>query len=206
MGAMNVMMKGLRKKFPNAAMVFTTVWNFPDTNSESTLTYLDYAKATEEVCEKWGVYCFKAYDPATSGVDMRSAEFRAKYCMYPNDISHLNLSGMKLVMPTFEKYLDACMTDWAKNKDAILDRVAANTGNQEKPGTTEPSTGENTGAAGSGSSEPAVTTGKPSGSKPADDKGCSSEIGSGTLLAVLVIAALAAVSRGFAGRKKKTTR
>ena len=116
MGAMNVMMKGLRKKFPNAAMVFTTVWNFPDTNSESTLTYLDYAKATEEVCEKWGVYCFKAYDPAVSGVDMRSEEFRAKYCMFPNDISHLNLSGMKLVMPAFEKYLDACMTTSVSDK------------------------------------------------------------------------------------------
>ena len=121
--------------------------------------------------------------------------------MFPNDISHLNLSGMKLVMPAFEKYLDACMTDWAVNKDAILDRVAANTGNQEKPGTTDSETDENT-----GSSEPAVTTGKPSGNKTAGDKGCSSEIGSGTLLAVLVIAALAAVSRGFAGRKKKTTR
>lgn len=201
MGAMNVMMKGLRKKFPNAAMVFTTVWNFPDTNSESTLTYLDYAKATEEVCEKWGVYCFKAYDPATSGVDMRSEEFRAKYCMFPNDISHLNLSGMKLVMPNFEKYLDACMTDWAENKDAILDRVAANTGNQEKPGTTDSETDENT-----GSSEPAVTTGKPSGSKPADKKGCRSEIGFGTLLAMLVITALAAVFRSFAGKKKKTAR
>ena len=132
---------------------------------------------------------------------MRSEEFRAKYCMFPNDISHLNLSGMKLVMPTFEKYLDACMTDWAVNKDAILDRVAANTGNQEKPGTTDSETDENT-----GSSEPAVTTGKPSDSKPADKKGCRSEIGFGTLLAVLVITALATVFRSFAGRKKKTTR
>ena len=121
--------------------------------------------------------------------------------MFPNYISHLNLSGMKLVMPTFEKYLDACMTDWAENKDAILDRVAANTGNQEKPGTTEPKPGENT-----GSSEPAVTTGKPSDSKPADKKGCRSEIGFGTLLAVLVITALTAAFRSFAGRKKKTTR
>lgn len=201
MGAMNVMMKGLRKKYPNAAMVFTTVWNFPDTNSESTLTYLDYAKATEAVCEKWGVYCFKAYDPEVSGVDMRSAEFRAKYCMYPNDISHLNLSGMKLVMPTFEKYLDTCMTDWAENKDTILARIAANTEKPEKPDDEKP-----TDQPESGTDAPA-DTGKPTdAAKPADKKGCSSEIGSASLLTVLVLAALAMAARSLSGRKKKTTR
>lgn len=199
MGAMNVMMRGLRKKYPNAAIVFTTVWNFPDTNKDTSLTYLDYAKATEEVCEKWGVYCFRAYDPAVSGVDMRDAEFRAKYCMNPNDISHLNLSGMKRVMPTFESYLNTCMTDWAVNKDEILARVAANT---EKP--TEPDDEKPTDLPESGTDAPADTGKSTDAAKPAESKGgCSSEISASALVTALAAAVLAMAAYAAVERKKK---
>jgi hypothetical protein len=36
---------------------------------------------------------------------MTDASFRAKYCMKPTDISHLNADGMKLVLPYFEKFI-----------------------------------------------------------------------------------------------------
>ncbi len=202
MGSLNILFKGLRKKYADAALVYLTVWNFPNTNKESTLTYLDYAQATEKVCEKWGVYCFKAYDPAVSGVDMTSETFRAQYCMTASDISHLNLSGMKLVMPTIETYLNQCMTDWATNKDAILAKVAENTGKEAE---TEPETD-----AGKGEDESATTAKPADTQKPADsteskpkDKGCKSALGSEILTAMLLVTtAVALVS--LIRRKKKS--
>ena len=114
MGAMNVIINGLKEKYPNAVIIFTTVWNFPDTNSTATgkgITYLDYAQAAETVCAAKGVYCFKAYDPSFSGIDMRSVTFRAQYCLNKDDISHLNLDGMKLVMPKYEAFIAASLAD-----------------------------------------------------------------------------------------------
>ena len=99
MGALNIIIDGLRKKYPNAMLVFTTVWKF-DYANDIGLTYLDYAEAMETVCEAKGVYCFRAYDPDISGVDMSNAAFRAQYSLKSSDRSHLNLEGMKLVMPT----------------------------------------------------------------------------------------------------------
>ena len=119
-GALNTLFAGLKKKYPDAMLVFTTVWNFPDTNDGTTLTYLDYAKATEEICAAHGVYCFKAYDPSVSGVDMRNAEFRAAYCLDPGDISHLNASGMKLVMPEYENFLAECVADWNGDRERLI--------------------------------------------------------------------------------------
>ena len=123
-GALHTLFVGLRKKYPNAMFVFTTVWNFPDTNSGTTLTYLDYAKAAEEICAAHGVYCFKAYDPDVSGVDMRNAEFRAVYCLSPGDISHLNFAGMKLVTPKYEAFLAECLADWTVHKDNLIPKTA----------------------------------------------------------------------------------
>ena len=111
-GALNVIIGGVKEKYPNAMILFTTVWNFTNTNSASSLTYLDYAQAMVAVCEAQGVYCFHAYDPDVSGVNMRDPKFRQKYCMKPTDISHLNLDGMKLVMPNFEKFIASCYADF----------------------------------------------------------------------------------------------
>jgi len=46
-----------------------------------------------------------AADPAVSGVDVTSADFKSSYLISPNDVSHLNVEGMKLVLPKFEKLI-----------------------------------------------------------------------------------------------------
>ena len=57
----------------------------------------------DRVCADMGVPCINAMDQTATGVKMTDASFRSKYCMNPNDISHLNADGMKLVFPVFEK-------------------------------------------------------------------------------------------------------
>ncbi len=104
MGALNVVIDGLERKYPDATLIFTTVWNFSGTNSIG-LTAESYAMAALRVCEARGVYVFLACMPGVSGVDMSSKEFRAQYCLTPNDVSHLNVDGMKLVMPTYERFI-----------------------------------------------------------------------------------------------------
>ena len=183
MGALNVMFAGLRSKYPEAMFVYTTVWNFPNTNAESTLTYLDYAKAAEQICSAWGVYCFHAYDPA----------FRSAYCMSPDDISHLNLSGMKLVMPKYEQFLSESLAHWEIHKEEILaglNKDDPSGGGDNQPVTTAP---------GGDATETPVTT-APSGGK--DEKGCKSMIGL-PVLTVMVILAAAAAGYVCCGRRTK---
>ncbi len=115
MGALNVIIEGVKAKYPNAMIVCVTPWNFTNTRSH-TLVSVDYANAMKQVAEAQGVYCIYAYDPEISGVDMTNEDFRAKYCMKPSDVSHLNLDGMKIVMPRFEKLLAEFYTDFLAKK------------------------------------------------------------------------------------------
>ena len=178
MGALNTLFAGLREKYPNAMLMYTTVWNFPDTNTGTTLTYLDYAQAAEQVCEKWGVYCFRAYDPEVSGVDMRDEAFRAEYCLHADDISHLNLDGMKLVMPVYEAFLAESWAEWDARE-------------VETPSDTD--TGEETGPA----EQP---TGTDSGTAPQEpEEGCQSAAGA-PLFFVLLLAGAALVLFGRRAR------
>ena len=185
MGALNVLFEGLRDKYPDAMMIYTTVWNFPNTNTESELTYLDYAQAAEQICEKWGVYCFKAYDPAVSGVDMTDETFRASYCMNPDDISHLNLSGMKLVMPKYEQFIAESLADWAENKDEILAGLEQNeddNDNEDDPAVTTAPVQD--------SDEPGNDTAAPT--TPEED-GCKSALGLPVMLLLLALTGVAAL-------------
>jgi len=103
-GALNVILDGLQAKYPNAMIVCVTPWNFKNKDGY-TLTYKDYCTAMKEAAQAHGVYCIEACDPDISGVDMESSVFRSKYCMDVEDVSHLNLEGMKLVMSKFEKII-----------------------------------------------------------------------------------------------------
>lgn len=103
-GALNVLIDGLIKKYPNAVIMGVTPWKVSGTNNIGN-TVGDYADAMREICALKGVPCFSADDPALSGVDMTDAGFRAKYSMKPTDVSHLNLEGHKLVLPAFEKFI-----------------------------------------------------------------------------------------------------
>lgn len=103
-GALNVILDGIQEKYPDAMIVCITPWNFKDKDGY-TLTYQDYCTAMKEVAKAHGVYCIEACNPDISGVDMRNSVFRSQYCMDVEDVSHLNLEGMKLVMPKFEKLI-----------------------------------------------------------------------------------------------------
>ena len=118
MGALNVIIDGVQAKYPNAMIVCITPWNFPD-KTGFTLTYKDYVNAMMAVAEAQGVYCINASDPAVSGVDMRSDAFRAKYNTKPSDVSHLNVDGMKYVLPYFEKALAELYTKFTTPIDPV---------------------------------------------------------------------------------------
>lgn len=103
-GALNVIINGLKEKYPEAMIVCITPWNFKDKIGFE-LTYKDYSDAMLAVAEKQGVYCIEASNPEVSGVDMMSTVFRSENCMDVNDVSHLNLDGMKIAMTHFEKII-----------------------------------------------------------------------------------------------------
>ena len=117
MGALNVIIDGLKTKYPDAMIVCVTPWNFTNTRNH-TLVSKDYCEAMRAVAEKQGVYCLYAYDYNVSGVDMTSEVFRQANCMKPSDVSHLNETGMKLVMPRFEKVLAEFYTEFLASKKA----------------------------------------------------------------------------------------
>lgn len=121
MGALNNVIKELRKKYPDACIVFSTVYNFQGSPEGSTLTSKDYADAMKAVCEARQVYCFNAYDTGVSGINVSDATFRTTYCQTADDSVNLNIEGMKIIMPKYEAFISASMTDWAENKTAILE-------------------------------------------------------------------------------------
>ena len=127
MGALNVTIDGIQQKYPNAMIVCVTPWNFTNTRNH-TLLSVDYADAMKSVAEAQGVYCIYAYDTAVSGVDMTDASFRSQYCLTASDVSHLNLDGMKLVLPKFEKLLAEYYEDFLSKKQVytILEGLTVN--------------------------------------------------------------------------------
>lgn len=113
-GALNTIIDGLQEKYPNAMIVCISPWNFPNTNTSTSLTYRDYVNGMKAVAEKQGVYFINASDPAVSGVNMSDPSFAAQYTIKPGDISHLNQNGMKLVFPNFEKAIAECYHDFLR--------------------------------------------------------------------------------------------
>ena len=113
-GALNTIIVGLKKKYPNAMIVCISNWNFP--GSKSGNTYLTYANAMAEVAEKQGVYFIPAYDPEISGIDMTNEAFREQYCIASTDISHLNPEGMKIALAHFEKVIAIYYKDFLSKK------------------------------------------------------------------------------------------
>ena len=113
-GALNIIIGGLKRKYPNAMIVCISNWNFP--GSKSGNTYLTYANAMAEVAEKQGVYFIPAYDPEISGIDMTNEAFREQYCIAKDDISHLNPEGMKIALAHFEKVIAIYYKDFLSKK------------------------------------------------------------------------------------------
>ena len=113
-GALNVIIEGLKEKYPNAMIVCISNWNFPD--EKFGRVYTDYAGAMEAVAERQGVYYIPACDPDVSGVNMASKSFREMYCLKTGDVSHLNFAGMKVAMTHFEKILAEYYQDFLSKK------------------------------------------------------------------------------------------
>lgn len=115
-GALNTLIDGLHKKYPDALIICVTPWYYIQTSTTSGNTHLSYGEAMLEICELRGVPCFNAMDRQATGVDMSSSAFRTQYSIKPTDGSHLNLEGMKLVMPKFEDFIAA---EWEKFDGAM---------------------------------------------------------------------------------------
>ena len=97
-GALSVLIDGLRVKYPDSLILFSTSWYVNDDMKA-------YTDATLAVCEAKGIPCYNAADPSQSGVMMYQPSFRSQYCVKSTDVSHLNAAGMKLVLPKFEKFI-----------------------------------------------------------------------------------------------------
>lgn len=97
-GALSILIDGLREKYPNALILFSTPWYV---NEEMKA----YSDAMLAVCAQKQIPCFNAADQTLSGVYMNDSAFRAKYCMQANDVSHLNADGMALYFPAVEQFI-----------------------------------------------------------------------------------------------------
>ncbi len=116
LGSVNIMLDGMLKTYPNALIILITPWNHTGKVADTGLSNVDYANAMRSLAEHRNdprVVCLYAADPNLVGVDMNDASFRMKYCIQPTDVSHLNLEGMKMVLPFMEQLIAA---EYAKFK------------------------------------------------------------------------------------------
>ena len=106
-GAVNYMIDYFLEKYPSALIILVTAWKHSGktTSGYSNVTYADVMKDIAEYRNDPRVICLYAADPALTGVDMDDAKFRAKYCIKPDDVSHLNDEGMNYVLPKIEKFI-----------------------------------------------------------------------------------------------------
>ena len=102
LGAIAITVDGLREKYPNAKIIAVTFWKTPTVNKAGVASDL-YVEAMIDACEKLSVPCIKAYNDEESGILMNDKAFRTKYCFVPGDVCHLNVEGMKLALPYFER-------------------------------------------------------------------------------------------------------
>ncbi len=106
-GALNVIIKGILEKNPNALIILVTPWSYAK-ESGYLGTNNDYADAMQELADHYNdphVICMYAADTEFSGVDMGDPRFRLEYSQDSGDVSHLNAKGMYMVAPKFEKWI-----------------------------------------------------------------------------------------------------
>ena len=116
LGSVNIMLDGMLKTYPNALIILITPWNHTGVVADTGLCNVDYANAMRSLAEHRNdkrIVCLYAADPNLVGVNMNDASFRAKYCIKDTDVSHLNLEGMKMVLPFMEQFIAA---EYAKFK------------------------------------------------------------------------------------------
>lgn len=102
-GAINNCLDQLQRKYPNALIIGVTVWAHEETKAGQTQE--EFGNAMLRLCAARGLPCFNAMDEENTKVYMDNSAFREKYCQDPNDISHLNVDGMILAEPAFERFI-----------------------------------------------------------------------------------------------------
>ena len=118
LGSINIMLDGMLKTYPNALIILVTPWYHTGKVAATGLSNVDYANAMRSLAEHRNdkrIVCLYAADPNTIGVNMNDAAFRKKYCIAENDVSHLNLDGMKYVLTYMEQFI---ASEYAKFKGA----------------------------------------------------------------------------------------
>ena len=103
-GALALLVKGLREKYPTAKIIAVSFWKSLTVN-KSGISSNEYVEAMIAACDAIGIPCIRAYDEDASGIRMTDRDFRAAYSWGPGDVCHLNHAGMKLAMPFFEREL-----------------------------------------------------------------------------------------------------
>ena len=205
-GALNVMISDLKTKFPNALIICVTTWNAQDYTNPSTV---EYAEAMVELCaSRNDVKCINAADPEVSGVDINVAEFRQNYCVGPNDHSHLNRDGMRLVLPYFEEsiarlYYDHIGEAFVDQTPGEYYKETASGGDHSDPpttddGTNDPETPTDTTEPDASSTDNTVTD----GDNTAEESGCGSSLG----LSAVVLATVASASCAVKHKKDKKSK
>lgn len=89
--------------FSEAKLCFFTPWSIGDTDTKE-IKQVDYVKAIQEECNKFGIACFNSYKKA--GMSMWDAGFRKKYAQSDGDVSHLNADGHDRFMPRAEQFIN----------------------------------------------------------------------------------------------------
>ncbi len=104
-GALNIMIRNVLIKNPDALIILVTAWSYKGSENPSND---DYAKAMLDLVAYHNndhIICLNAADAEWSGIDMAKADIRQKYCIASNDVSHLNVDGMNLVLTPFELWI-----------------------------------------------------------------------------------------------------
>ena len=121
LGSINIMLDGMLETYPNALIILITPWYHTGKVAATGLSNVDYANAMKTLAEHRNdprIVCLYAADPNTTGVNMNDANFRATYCTKPDDVSHLNVEGMKMILPFMEEFI---ATELAKFNGVSLD-------------------------------------------------------------------------------------
>ena len=125
-GALNVMIDTMFQTYPNAMIILVTPWYTTGKVAATGHTNITYADAMRDLVAYRNdpkLVCLYAADPEATGVNMNDAEFRAKYSIAANDVSHLNNAGMDLVLPYMEKFVAEA---YAKYRGLNLDGTDPN--------------------------------------------------------------------------------
>lgn len=101
-GAFNTMIETLLSTYPHARIVLVTSWHQEETRADGASRMDFVANALKNIkstnyASHDRVLLIDAGDPAISGVNMTSIDFRQQYGKSTGDVNHLNAEGMKLV-------------------------------------------------------------------------------------------------------------